>query len=131
MSDSGSEKDHQFGIYLGSGKDCNGCLVPQILIDFHKFLTSNNAFHTEGIFRITGCTKLVENILKELSGPPSSYVYGGSLYEWQIHEVSSLIKVCTLFFILRYILNIFITLYYRDGLCQCQVDYFQVLLMLN
>jgi len=81
----------QFGRFLGSAKDDSGCLVPQILIDFHSFLRENEGFTTEGLFRIAGSSSLMGKILVEISDP-SLYRIGGNQHLWDVHEVATLIK---------------------------------------
>lgn len=91
MSIDNLPKESQFGRFLGSGKDDAGCLVPQILIDFHTFLESNRGFEQEGLFRMAGNSVFIDNILAEIADI-SKYRIGGNSQPWGIHEVATLIK---------------------------------------
>lgn len=85
-------KETQFGKFLGSGRDGSGCLVPQILIDFHDFLEENNGFEQEGLFRLAGNANKVDNILKEIADISKYRIGGPDSQPWEIHEVATLIK---------------------------------------
>lgn len=86
-----SPKENQFGGFLGSGKDENGYIIPQVLIDFYSFLKMEDGFKTEGIFRITGSSILINDMLSEMSDA-TQYRMGGNIHQWGVHEVATLIK---------------------------------------
>ena len=93
-----------FGGKIGFDYLENSMKIPKILIDMKNWMKENKAFEEEGIFRIAGSDILINEILSSLDDP-DRYFKGGfppNSPLWSIHEISSLIKVCFLFYFLFY-----------------------------